>query len=115
MARTQTLVQLTDELIELLDARASRQGVSRSQVVREAVEAHLRRSEAIGRAIVEGAIPASRPECPTSGATLRHGTTRWPKPERVKDGLTSGECSAVSRPGLVDRIPVARPPVLWPS
>lgn len=56
MARTQTLVQLTDELLDLLDARAVRQGVSRSQVIREAIETHLRdeRDEAIGRAIVEG-------------------------------------------------------------
>lgn len=66
MARTQTLVQLTDELIELLDARAAKQGVSRSRVIREAIEAHLRneREEAIGRSIVEGytRIPPGAPD-----------------------------------------------------
>lgn len=41
VARTQTLVQLTDELVRALDERASRRGTSRSQVVREAVESYL--------------------------------------------------------------------------
>lgn len=56
MARTQTMVQLTDRLLDLLDRRASRQGVSRSQVIREAVEAYLSGDvEAdIDRQIVEG-------------------------------------------------------------
>ena len=31
----QTLVQLTDELVEALDRRAQREGVSRSKVVRD--------------------------------------------------------------------------------
>jgi len=42
IARKQTLVQLTDDLVRLLDARAAREGKSRSAVIREAVEAHLR-------------------------------------------------------------------------
>lgn len=41
MGRTQTLVQLTDELLTLLDEEASRRGVSRSALIREAIEAHL--------------------------------------------------------------------------
>ncbi|MGH9247251.1 MAG: CopG family ribbon-helix-helix protein [Acidimicrobiales bacterium] len=41
MARTQTMVQLTDDLLERLDQNASRKGVSRSQLIREAVEAYL--------------------------------------------------------------------------
>ncbi len=41
MARTQTLVQLSDELIALLDAEATRRGVSRSALIREAVAAYL--------------------------------------------------------------------------
>lgn len=50
------MVQLNDELLDLLDRRASRTGVSRSQVIREAVEAFLAndREAAIDRQIVEG-------------------------------------------------------------
>ncbi len=40
-ARTQTLVQLDNTLLALLDQRAAKRRVSRSQVIREAVEAHL--------------------------------------------------------------------------
>lgn len=41
MVRTQTLVQLTDELIALLDKEATRRGVSRSALIREALDAYL--------------------------------------------------------------------------
>jgi metal-responsive CopG/Arc/MetJ family transcriptional regulator len=41
IARRQTLVQLSDELIHALDARAARDRKSRSAVIREAVEGHL--------------------------------------------------------------------------
>ncbi len=41
MARTQTIVQLTDELIELLDDEAHRRGVSRSALIREVLTDHL--------------------------------------------------------------------------
>ena len=41
MARTQTLVQLTDELLERLDSYRAREGRSRSEVVREAIEHYL--------------------------------------------------------------------------
>jgi metal-responsive CopG/Arc/MetJ family transcriptional regulator len=41
MARKQTLVQLTDELIGRLDARSAADGRSRSEVVREAIEQYL--------------------------------------------------------------------------
>ncbi|MGH9190110.1 MAG: CopG family transcriptional regulator [Acidimicrobiales bacterium] len=56
MSRTQTLVQLSDRLVSLLDQRAAERGISRSQLIREAIEAHLSadlEAEA-GRAIVEG-------------------------------------------------------------
>jgi metal-responsive CopG/Arc/MetJ family transcriptional regulator len=56
MARKQTLVQLSEELLELLDREAARRGVSRSALIREAIEEHLdaeRRAE-IGRQIAEG-------------------------------------------------------------
>jgi predicted DNA-binding protein len=55
MARTQTLVQLSDELLERLDARRAREGRSRSEVVREAIELYLAadRETEIDRLIVE--------------------------------------------------------------
>jgi Arc/MetJ-type ribon-helix-helix transcriptional regulator len=56
MARTQTLVQLTDELLADLDARRAREGRSRSELIREAVERYLAddHEAAIDRAIVDG-------------------------------------------------------------
>jgi len=55
MARTQTLVQLSDELLSQLDARSARDGRSRSDLIREAVSDFLAsdRDAAIDRAIVE--------------------------------------------------------------
>ena len=55
MARMQTLVQLSDELLERLDARRAREGRSRSEVVREAIELYLAadREAEIDRLIVE--------------------------------------------------------------
>lgn len=56
MARTQTMVQLSDRLLGLLDHLAARRGVSRSQLVRDAVEAYLAEDAEteIDRQIVEG-------------------------------------------------------------
>ena len=56
MARTQTLVQFSDELLQRLDAYRARAGRSRSDVVREAVERFLAmdREAEIDRLIVEG-------------------------------------------------------------
>lgn len=50
------MVQLTQELVELLDRRAAREGVSRSQLIRDAIEAFLARDReaAIDRQIVDG-------------------------------------------------------------
>jgi metal-responsive CopG/Arc/MetJ family transcriptional regulator len=56
IARKQTLVQLSEELLALLDREAARRHVSRSALIREAIEQHLdaeRRAE-IGRQIAEG-------------------------------------------------------------
>ena len=55
MARTQTLVQLNDELLDRLDAYRKRAGRSRSDVVREAIERYLAadREAEIDRLIVE--------------------------------------------------------------
>jgi len=54
--RTQTLVQLTDELVELLDRRAAVRGVSRSALIREALEEalHEDREAEVSRQIAEG-------------------------------------------------------------
>jgi metal-responsive CopG/Arc/MetJ family transcriptional regulator len=56
MARSGTLVQLSDELLAQLDARAAREGRNRSELKREAITAYLAAdSEAeIDRLIVEG-------------------------------------------------------------
>lgn len=50
------MVQLTEELVAALDRRARRDGRSRSQVIREAVEVYLAgdREQEIDRRIVEG-------------------------------------------------------------
>lgn len=66
MARTQTLVQLTDELLRRLDERAAREGRSRSALIRDAIEAYLFDEEEaeISRQIVEGyeRIPVTEEE-----------------------------------------------------
>jgi Arc/MetJ-type ribon-helix-helix transcriptional regulator len=56
MARTQTLVQLSDELLAELDARAARQGRSRSELIREALTDYLAgdREAELDRRLVEG-------------------------------------------------------------
>jgi flagellar motor switch protein FliG len=50
------MVQLTDELVRLLDEEASRRGESRSALIRTVLEAYLAesRNASIGRQIVEG-------------------------------------------------------------
>jgi len=62
MARTQTLVQLTDDLLALLDEHAARERRSRSELIRDAIEHYLRasRDAEIDRAIVAGYT--SRPQ-----------------------------------------------------
>lgn len=66
MARTQTMVQLTGELVESLDAIAARRSVSRSALIREFVLDGLERSgeAAIGKRIAEGyrRIPQAIPD-----------------------------------------------------
>jgi metal-responsive CopG/Arc/MetJ family transcriptional regulator len=56
MARAQTLVQLSDELLAQLDARAVREGRNRSDLIREALSDYLAadRQAEIDRLIVEG-------------------------------------------------------------
>ncbi len=56
MARQQTLVQLTEELLALLDERAARSGRSRSDLIREAIERYVAAdlSARIDAAVVAG-------------------------------------------------------------
>jgi metal-responsive CopG/Arc/MetJ family transcriptional regulator len=56
VARTQTLVQLSDELLRRLDERAAREDRSRSALIRDAIEAYLFDEEnaRIDREIREG-------------------------------------------------------------
>jgi metal-responsive CopG/Arc/MetJ family transcriptional regulator len=56
VARRQISVQLTNELLVLLDERAVRKRRSRSHLIREALEGYLAadREAAIDRAIVDG-------------------------------------------------------------
>lgn len=66
MVRTQTIVQLNDRLVEELDAEAARRGLSRSALVREALEQHLaeQRERSIGQQIADGyrRIPPATPD-----------------------------------------------------
>ncbi len=56
MTRSQVMVQLTDEIVDLLDQEAVHRHLSRSALIREAVLTHLAdaRVDLIGRAIVAG-------------------------------------------------------------
>jgi metal-responsive CopG/Arc/MetJ family transcriptional regulator len=56
MARTQTLVQLNEALLARLDERAARESLSRSALIRTAIERYLEDELAadVDRRIVEG-------------------------------------------------------------
>lgn len=75
MVRTQTMVQLSDELLLLLDEEAARRGSSRSALIRTAIERFLsEEAEAsVTRRIVEGyrRMPQSQPD--SWGDPVRHG------------------------------------------
>ena len=66
MARTQTMVQLTDRLLHLLDKHAALKGLSRSALIRTAIEEFLRKDEeaVVGGQIVAGykRIPPATPD-----------------------------------------------------
>ena len=57
MARTQTLVQLSDELVALLNQRAAQQRRSRSDLIREALESFLAED-------ADSLVPSGMPETP---------------------------------------------------
>ncbi len=74
MARTQTLIQMSDDLLARLDARAAREHRNRSEVVREAISAYLdsdQESE-IDRQIVEAytRIPQTDEEVAWADSTV---------------------------------------------
>ena len=56
IARTQTLIQLTDQLLAALDQYAAQVGRSRSDVIRSAIERYLKEvlQDEIDRAVVDG-------------------------------------------------------------
>jgi len=70
VARTQTLVQLSDELVALLDERAARLRRSRSDLIREALESFL---AADAEAEVSRRIVAGYERSPQEG----DGLDRW--------------------------------------
>lgn len=73
MARRQTLVQLSDELIALLDERAAKDGLSRSEIIRRAIERELADDiEAeIDREIVDGYTRIPQEHDPWAEAAAR--------------------------------------------
>jgi len=80
--RTQTLVQLNDELLRRLDERAAREGRSRSALIRAAIEAHLHDEEKarIDREIVEGyeRVPTTPEELEIAEASAREAIEEEP-------------------------------------
>ncbi|HVY95728.1 MAG TPA: ribbon-helix-helix protein, CopG family [Solirubrobacterales bacterium] len=82
MARTQTLVQLSDELLRRLDERAAREGRSRSALIRQAIEAYLYDEESarIDQEIREGyeRIPQTDEEMEWAEASAREGVEEEP-------------------------------------
>ncbi len=64
VTRRQTLVQLSDALVAALDERAARRGVSRSELIRTAIEAYIATDQdaAIDAAIIDGYTRIPPPE-----------------------------------------------------
>jgi metal-responsive CopG/Arc/MetJ family transcriptional regulator len=82
MGRTQTLVQLTEDLLRRLDERATREGRSRSALIRDAIEAYLYDEERarITREIIEGyeRIPPTEEEMKMAEANAREAVEEEP-------------------------------------
>jgi metal-responsive CopG/Arc/MetJ family transcriptional regulator len=82
MARTQTLVQLTEDLLRRLDERAAREGRSRSALIRDAIEAYLHDEEKarVTREIIEGyeRIPPTEEEMESAVAGVREDIEEEP-------------------------------------
>lgn len=82
VTRTQTLVQLTTDLLRRLDERAAREGRSRSALIRDAIEAYLHDEEKakIDQEIVEGyeRIPTTDEEMEIAEASARKAVEEEP-------------------------------------
>jgi metal-responsive CopG/Arc/MetJ family transcriptional regulator len=82
VARTQTLVQLTEDLLRRLDERAAREGRSRSALIRDAIDSYLYDEEKarIDREIVEGyeRIPPTEEEMEIAQAGVREDIEEEP-------------------------------------
>jgi metal-responsive CopG/Arc/MetJ family transcriptional regulator len=82
MPRTQTLVQLTEDLLRRLDERAAKEGRSRSALIRDAIEAYLYDEERdrITREIIEGyeRIPPTEEEMRIAEANAREAVEEEP-------------------------------------
>ncbi len=115
------MVQLTQDLIAKLDEEAAERGMSRSAVIREAIESHIaaREHDAIGRPSLR-ATAASLPAPRTSGAI----SSSWPTSPAAKRrnastrrsgrrGSTRGRRLAgggwAVPAGIVVRLPAGRP------
>jgi metal-responsive CopG/Arc/MetJ family transcriptional regulator len=80
MARAQTLVQLTDELLAALDQRAARTGQSRSELIRTAVEQYLdsELQRRMDRQIVKGYTRIPQEDDPWAEAMARESIVAEP-------------------------------------
>ncbi len=82
VTRTQTLVQLNEELLRRLDERAAREGRSRSSLIRDAIEKYLydETKARIDREIIEGyeRIPTTQEELEIAEASGREGIEEEP-------------------------------------
>jgi metal-responsive CopG/Arc/MetJ family transcriptional regulator len=80
--RTQTLVQLNEALLARLDERAARDSLSRSALIREAIESYLHDDVAaeLDRRIVEGytRVPQSAEEAAWAEASARDAIREEP-------------------------------------
>ncbi len=75
VTRTQTLVQLNDDLLRQLDERAAKEGRSRSALIRDAIEEYLFDEDRarIDREIIEGyeRIPVTEEELAAAERSAR--------------------------------------------
>lgn len=80
VTRRQALVQLSDELVALLDAKAAREQTSRSALIRSAIEFYLAedREAAIDRAIIEGYTRMPQEPDPWADAAARRSIAEEP-------------------------------------
>jgi metal-responsive CopG/Arc/MetJ family transcriptional regulator len=82
MRRTQTLVQLTEDLLRRLDEKAAKEGRSRSALIRDAIEAYLHdeTKARIDREIIEGyeRIPPTAEEMEIAEAGVREDIEEEP-------------------------------------